>query len=99
MQFVQKLNYRPKGLETIKLELNYRMIFRLKDTLNFFKTPYDSNIYQGFNCEWQDVFEEWTFKNDILEKAENRLAELLSQKSLIKCFCLYGGAFSGKSTE
>ncbi len=66
MQFVQKLNYRPKGLETIKLELNYRMIFRLKDTLNFFKTPYDSNIYQGFNCEWQDVFEEWTFKNDIL---------------------------------
>lgn len=98
LEFVSRLNYKPDEIERARLELNYKMLFRLKDIIKIFKTPYESNLYQGFNCNWQDVFDKWTFNNELYESAKLRLEELLKEESTTKCFCLYGGSFSGKST-
>lgn len=98
LRFLHTLNYAPDEVKKVRMELNYSKIFRLDDIMQIFKKPYESSIYQGFNCSWQDVFESWTFENDTLILAKNRLEELIARKSTTKCFCIYGGSFSGKST-
>lgn len=98
LKFVNQLKYRPDRMERARLELNRNMIYRLADDIKIFKDKYDSNIYQGFYCNWQDVFENWTFEYGIYEKAKNELEQLLQEKASAKCFCIYGSSFVGKST-
>ncbi|MBD5481478.1 MAG: hypothetical protein HDR15_02930 [Lachnospiraceae bacterium] len=98
LEFVSELKYDPEKKQRARLELNRNGFFRLKDNIGLFKENYDSNIYQGFSCDWQDVFEHWTFKHNVYIKAEEELKELLKEDSKTKCFSIYGSSFSGKST-
>ncbi len=98
LNFVSTLNYDPEKGECARIELNRNMIYRLKDDIKIFEEPYDSNIYQGFSCTWQDVFEQWTFSHNIYIKAKEELEMLLQESSKTKCFCIYGSSFAGKST-
>lgn len=98
LKFTSELEYAPERAERARLELNRSMIYRLQDDIKIFKNPYESNIYQGYYSTWQDVFDRWTFKNTMLDSAKKSLDIILSQKDPLKCFCLYGSSFSGKST-
>lgn len=98
LEFVSALNYNPEKGECARLELNRNMVYRLKDDIKIFKEQYDSNIYQGFSCNWQDVFERWTFEHSVYLKALQELKVLLKMEAKTKCFCIYGSSFAGKST-
>lgn len=98
LTFVSDLNYNPEKKELARLILNRNMIYRLRDDIHMFDPSYDSNIYQGFSCKWQDVFEHWTFEHNVYLNARNELERLLEENSKTKCFCVYGSSFSGKST-
>lgn len=98
LTFVSELKYDPEKQQRARLELSRNGFFRLRDSIELFKENYDSNIYQGFSCDWQDVFEYWTFSHNVCIKAEEELVRLLKEDSKTKCFCIYGSSFSGKST-
>lgn len=98
LEYVSGLNYKPERMEYARLILNRNMIYRLKDDVEIFEDTYDSNIYQGFSCTWQDVFEHWTFEHGVYFGAQKELEKLLQEPSRNKCFCIYGSSFSGKST-
>ena len=98
LKFVADLHYNPDKMEHARLELNRNMIYRLRDDVKIFKEEYDSNIYQGAYCTWQDVFEKWTFEYGVYERALVKLDHLLKEPTKVKCFCVYGSSFVGKST-
>ena len=58
---------------------------------------YESKLYEGNFCVWQDVYDGWTFEDSNLKNAVHKLDELLEKDSNIYCFSIYGRYFSGKS--
>lgn len=98
LSYVSTLQYNPKELERIRTNLNYNMIYRLKDNMKGFYPNYDSNIYQGFSSKWQDIFEGWTFNSTHLKAAQENLDCFMKKNDTTKCFVVYGSSFSGKST-
>ncbi len=98
LKFAAGLDYNPQKKDYAILNLNRHMIYRLRDDIKLFKEHYDSDIYQGFSCKWQDVFEHWTFQHSVYINAKGELEKLLEEKNKTKCFCIYGASFAGKST-
>lgn len=98
LEYVSKLAFNPAEIQKLKFELNYSAIYELNEIRKTFKQIYESSIYEGFTTTWQDVFDNWTYENYKYMESKGKLEELIENENKIKCLCLYGEAFSGKST-
>ncbi|WP_238917708.1 SIR2 family protein [Clostridium sp. YIM B02555] len=97
IEFVTKINFKPNEIEKAKITLNYNGIIRLADLKKTYVKPYESSIYEGYYCKWQDIYEEWTFEETNYKRAINELEKLLNLGNNINCFSIYGTVLSGKS--
>ena len=79
------------------MDLSYNGIYLLDNIVKLYKKPYESKLYEGNFCVWQDVYDGWTFEDSNLKNAVHKLDELLEKDSNIYCFSIYGRYFSGKS--
>lgn len=95
--FVEKLNYNPDKLTKAIIHLNYNGIYRLSDIEKTFDSPYESKIYAGNHCTWQDAAEKWVVETKSYMEAIHTLEALISENRNVSCFSLYGSVFSGKS--
>lgn len=98
LEFLSELKYDPEKKKRAQLELNRSGFFTTDQIIQLFKENYDSDLYQGFSCDWQDVFEQWDFQHNVYLRAKSELQEFLDEDSNTKCFCIYGSSFAGKST-
>lgn len=98
LEYVSGLNYNPNEIEKAVISLNYSGLYRLSDLKKLFEKPYESKLYEGDFCRWQDIYDEWFFETDTYKKAVDKLDELIGNTQLINCFSLYGTMFSGKSS-
>lgn len=97
LNFVQELNYNPDKLEKATISMNYSGIYRLTDIEKTYKKPYESRLYLGDYCNWQDVADNWLFIRSIIEKAKDNINTLMQQNEEVSCFSIYGKIYSGKT--
>lgn len=97
LNFLGKLNYDPNELEKARIYLSYNGVYLLDNLTKLFKTPYESKLYEGYFCQWQDVFEDWNFENTSYQNACHKLDKLISGGRNVDCFSIYGKYFSGKT--
>lgn len=97
LEYIGCLNYNPDALEKARINLSYNGIYQLNNLKKLFKTPYESKLYEGYFCQWQDIYERWNFENKSYNEACSQLEDLISGKSQVDCFSIYGNYFSGKS--
>lgn len=95
--FLGELNYNPNELEKARITLSYNGVYLLDSLTKLFKKPYESKLYEGYFCQWQDVFEEWIFENESYQRACIQLDNLIKSNSNVDCFSIYGNYFSGKT--
>jgi hypothetical protein len=95
--YITKLNFRPDEIQKAKINLNYNGVSRLIDLQTTYFEPYESNIYEGYYCKWQDVHEGWTIEESNYNNAIKELEALINSKYNINCFSIYGTILSGKS--
>ncbi|WP_029201535.1 SIR2 family protein [Oribacterium sp. NK2B42] len=95
---VSSLKFNPNELEKARIKLEYYGVHRLSDVEKIFESPYDSKIYEGSYCKWQDVSEGWLYDDENYQNAKEELEKLLSDKTNNNhCYSVYGRVFSGKS--
>lgn len=97
LSYLGKLNYNPNELEKARINLSYNGVYLLDNLTKLFVKPYESKLYEGYFCQWQDVAEEWIFENKNYQKACVQLEKLISDVNNINCFSIYGKFFSGKT--
>ena len=97
LDLLAEVNYQPGELEKARIELSYNGIHLLSNISKLYKEPYESKLYEGYFCQWQDIYDEWVFGDNSVKSAINELDILLADKSEVKCFSLYGRYYSGKS--
>lgn len=98
LTLVQSINYNPQELEKEIYKMNYEGIYRLSDLENnMYVSPYESKIFTGQCCEWQDAADNWIIKTTAYNNAIVELDELINAHNPVSCFSIYGAMFSGKS--
>lgn len=97
LNFIEELKYCPSAIENSLISLNYNGIYRLSDLEKTYNSPYESKLYFGNNCTWQDVYDGWIFEIAPFKKAVEVLDELISLNHSVSCLCIYGPFFVGKS--
>ena len=97
LRYIAEINYQPDELDRAKMDLSYNGIYLLDNIVKLYKKPYESKLYEGNFCVWQDVYDGWTFEDSNLKNAVHKLDELLEKDSNIYCFSIYGRYVSGKS--
>lgn len=97
LNFVFDLHYQPNELDRTRFSLSYNGIFRLSEIEKHYEIPYESKLYFGDNCSWQDVSDNWIFETQSIQNARSELDTFLSQNNSTSCFSIYGPIFSGKS--
>lgn len=98
LKYVASLHYNPTELERNKKILNYSGLYLYREVLECFKSGqvYESRLYEGYTCKWEDVLNEWIFETsyikDILELCKS------VGKNNYPCFsiAIYGNRFTGK---
>lgn len=45
------------------MDLSYNGIYLLDNIVKLYKKPYESKLYEGNFCVWQDVYDGWTFED------------------------------------
>lgn len=61
------------------MDLSYNGIYLLDNIVKLYKKPYESKLYEGNFCVWQDVYDGWTFEDSNLKNAVHKLDELLEK--------------------
>jgi tetratricopeptide (TPR) repeat protein len=93
---VDFLNLDSNKIDEPKIRLDksgFSLIQKSKtDTVNL----YDSNLYLGYEPEWNDLFFDWDFLNEDLLKEFESFKKYISDKET-GIFSICGKAFSGKS--
>lgn len=97
LDYIQKLNFCPDELQRALINLNYCGIYRLSDLEKTYLTPYESRLYSGNFCKWQDVADGWVAEIRSYDEAKDKLDMLLTQEKGVCCFSIYGQVFTGKS--
>lgn len=98
VEYVSDLNFNPSEIRRNIISLNYNGIYRLSDVKKTFDSPYESRIYEGDFCKWQDIYDDWFFKTEVYKLAKIKLEQLIIKNKSICCFCIYGAMFTGKSS-
>lgn len=97
LDFIDSLNYQPDELQKALITLNYNGIFRLSDIEKTYDNPYESQLYFGNNCSWQDVSDGWIFEIESFKNAITVLDDLIFQNKPVSFLSIYGSFFAGKS--
>lgn len=97
LSYVEKLNYQPDEINKSLIKLNYNGIFRLKDLEKTYTNPYESKLYYGNNCSWQDISDGWAFEIEAFRIAMTKLDDLVETNESVSCLSIYGSFFAGKS--
>lgn len=97
LNLIAEINFKPDAYQTSKINLNYHGISCLSDIAKLYENPYESKLYEGNFCKWQDVQANWVFENSNYQKAICELDRLLDSGENINCFSIYGPVFAGKS--
>lgn len=98
MEFLETIQYNPEELEKRVGRLNYSGIYLYKDIISCLpaKEAYESKLYQGYNCNWQDVRESWLFESPAFQSLKKRVQQVDYQNTDTYCIALYGKGLSGK---
>ncbi|MDE7351874.1 MAG: SIR2 family protein [Acetatifactor sp.] len=98
MEFLGTIQYNPDELEKRVGRLNYSGIHLYRDIIKCLpaKDAYESKLYQGYNCKWQDVRENWLFESPVFEALQQKIRQLDYQNGNTYCIALYGNGLSGK---
>ena len=98
LSLVQEINYNPRELQRCIYNLHYSRVFRLSDIEeNTFVSPYESKLFTGEFCKWQDASENWIVNTTSFKDSITKLDNLLNSHNGVSCFSLFGSVFSGKS--
>lgn len=97
LNYITTLNYKPDELKQALITLNYNGIYRLSDIEKTYTTPYESKLYFGNNCTWQDVADDWIFEIEAFKKAIVLLDNIIIGNKPVNCLSIYGSFFAGKS--
>ncbi len=97
LEFLSSINFKPDELEKSVIDLRLNGIFRLAEMEKLYKEPYESHLYSGNFCVWQDVADKWVFPRPVYHNAWNKLTELLTVPQEVCCFSIYGKVYAGKS--
>ena len=57
---------------------------------------YESKLYEGYNCEWRDVLENWLFESPYFEDLKKRIDQISYVECDTYCIALYGKGLVGK---
>ena len=98
LSLVHKINFNPKELQKSIFNLHYSRVYRLSDIEeNTFVSPYESKLFTGEFCKWQDASENWIVNTTGFKESIDKLEKLMNLHNSVSCFSLYGSVFSGKS--
>ena len=98
MEFLETVHYNPNEQEKCIKRLNYSGIYLYQDIVNNMKNKkiYESRLYEGYNCEWRDVLENWLFESPYFEKLKERINSINYEDGNTYCIALYGKRLVGK---
>ena len=97
LSYVESLKFNPDEFRKSLLTLNYNGVFRLSDIEATYVNPYESRLYLGDYCKWQDAADQWIIETDAYKNAICNLDNLIRMSNPVCCFSLYGPLFAGKS--
>ncbi len=98
LEFLTTMNYNPNDLEKCIRRLNYAGIYLYKDIVNSIESRqvYESKLYEGYNCEWRDVLEDWLFESTNFQNLKKRISQIVYTQGNTFCIALYGKRLVGK---
>lgn len=98
MEFLNTIHYNPDELEKCIKRLNYSGIYLYKDIVNNIgpMQTYESKLYEGYNCEWRDVLDNWLFESPYFEDLKRRINQINYADGNTYCVALYGKGLVGK---
>lgn len=99
LNFLEEVNYDPDEQQKYKDRLNYSGIFVYNDVIKGIdsKKVYESRLYEGYDCKWQDVLDDWLFESPYYDKIKNEIAAIDFSKTNSYCYSIYGKRLSGKA--
>lgn len=97
-EFVKSLNYNPTEIEKCKNRLNYSGIFLYRDIINNLQDTkvYESKLYRGYECKWEDIIDEWTFETPNFREISLELDSIELEDGKAFCYAIYGKRLVGK---
>ena len=97
MKFISDLRYNPTELEVSKKALNYAGFYLYSDILVMNTDQvYESKLYEGYACKWQDVIDDWVFETASVAELESYCSSLSIERGNSHCIAIYGNRFTGK---
>ena len=98
MAFLETVRYDPDEQEKCVKRLNYSGIHLYQDIIGSMeqKDVYESRLYEGYNCEWRDVLENWLFESPYFEELKGRIGRIDYAEGNTYCIALYGKRLVGK---
>lgn len=97
LKFVSKLNYNPTELEASKKALNYAGFYLYRDILAMNnREVYESKLYEGYACKWDDVIDDWVFETESIKELEYLCKSIITEPGKSYCISIFGNRFTGK---
>lgn len=98
MNFLSTVQYNPDELEKCIKRMNYDGIYLYKDIISNIESGqiYESKLYEGYNCEWRDVLEEWLFESPYFERLKERIVQIDYKRGNTYCIAIHGKGLVGK---
>lgn len=98
LNFITNLDYNPNAQEALKKRLNYAGYFLLDDIIAGIDKSkvYESKLYEGYDCKWEDISNDWVFDRPELQKIYTHLKSITFVEKDCYCCSIYGSSFSGK---
>lgn len=99
LDFVAELKYNPSEQIKAKKMLNYYGMHCYKDIMECFQGDniYESSLYQGYGCKWEDVFFDWIINTKSIKKVSEIIEDLSFDTYDAFCVAIVGNCFTGKS--
>lgn len=90
LNFVNSLNFNPKEQEKSKINLNYSGIFLYRDIIAAKSNKfYQSRLYHGYDCTWQDVTEDWLFESPFFDQLKEIINAVDFAHKDTHCIAIY----------
>lgn len=99
LQVLAEVDYNPDQQQKNKDRLNYSGIFAYNDIIKTFDTGsvYESKLYEGYDCEWQDVVDGWLFESPFFDQVKADIDSIDLESVDTYCYSIYGNRLSGKA--
>lgn len=99
LDFLTEVNYNPDEQQKHRNRLNYSGIFVYDDIIKDFDTSqvYESRLYEGYDCKWQDVIDNWLFESPFFDQVKKDIDAIDFGETNSYCYSIYGKRLSGKA--